>query len=110
SGPPYDSLNMSTGSGDSEEAVARNRQLVAAVCGLAPDRMTWMRQVHGADVGRVPDPGRPRPGARSVTGPAPPRAPCFPPVPPLALGVLSADCPAVLLADPEAGIIAAAHP
>ena len=107
--PPYDSLNMSTGSGDSEEAVARNRQLVAAACGLAPDRMTWMRQVHGADVGRVPDPGRPRPGPRSVTGPAPPRDACFTSVPGLALGVLSADCPAVLLADPEAGIIAAAH-
>jgi polyphenol oxidase len=103
--PPYDSLNMSTGSGDSEEDVARNRQRVAVACGLAPDRMTWMRQVHGADVGRVEDRG----GSRPVTGPSLPRDACFTSVPGLALGVLSADCPAVLLADPEAGIIAAAH-
>ena len=107
--PPYDSLNMSTGSGDSEQAVARNRQLVAAACGLAPDRMTWMRQVHGADVGRVPDPGRPRSGPWSGAGSSPPRDACFTSVPGLALGVLSADCPAVLLADPAAGIIGAAH-
>jgi YfiH family protein len=107
--PPYDALNMSTGSGDSQDAVARNRQLVAAACGLTPDRMTWMRQVHGADVGRVPDPGRSGVRSRGVTGPAPARDACFTSVPGQALGVLSADCPAVLLADPEAGIIAAAH-
>jgi YfiH family protein len=107
--PPYGSLNMSTGSGDGEEAVARNRGLVAVACGLTPDRMTWMRQVHGADVGRVPGPGRSGPGPRGATGPAPPRDACFTSVSGLALGVLSADCPAVLLADPEAGIIGAAH-
>ena len=106
--PPYDTLNMSTGSGDREDAVARNRRLAAAACGFAPDRMTWMRQVHGADVGRVPDPGRPGAGQRAVTEP-PSRDACFTSVTGLALGVLSADCPAVLLADPEAGIIAAAH-
>jgi polyphenol oxidase len=106
--PPYDALNMGTGSGDREDAVARNRQLVAAACGFTPDRMTWMRQVHGADVGHVPDPGRPGAGQRAVTEP-PPRDASFTSVFGLALGVLSADCPAVLLADPEAGIIAAAH-
>jgi YfiH family protein len=107
--PPYDSLNLSTGSGDSEDAVAHNLRLVAAACGLAPGRMTWMRQVHGADVGRVPDPARPESGRRAATEPVPPRDACFTSEPGLALGVLSADCPAVLLADPEAGLIAAAH-
>jgi YfiH family protein len=71
--------------------------------------MTWMRQVHGADVGRVPDPARPESGRRAATEPVPPRDACFTSEPGLALGVLSADCPAVLLADPEAGLIAAAH-
>jgi polyphenol oxidase len=106
--PPYDALNMGTGSGDREDAVVRNRQLVADACGFTPDRMTWMRQVHGADIGHVPDPGRPGAGQRAVTDP-PPRDASFTSVLGLALGVLSADCPAVLLADAEAGIIAAAH-
>jgi YfiH family protein len=117
--PPYDSLNLSTGSGDSEDAVARNRRLVAAACGLDPARMTWMRQVHGADVGRVREPAEPAPGsgaaAEAVPGgwagaePAPARDASFTSVPGLSLSVLSADCPGVLLADPEARIIGAAH-
>jgi polyphenol oxidase len=107
--PPYDSLNMGAGSGDSQDAVARNRRLAAAACGLVPARMTWMRQVHGADVARVQDPAVPEPSGRAADGPARARDASFTSVPGLALGVLSADCPAVLLADPEARIIGAAH-
>jgi len=109
SAPPYDSLNLSAGSGDSEDAVARNRGLVAAACGLAPARIAWMRQVHGADVGRVGDPAAPGPGRAAAPGPAQARDASFTSVRGLALGVLSADCPGVLLADPEAGLIGAAH-
>jgi YfiH family protein len=115
---------MGAGSGDSTEAVARNRALVAASCGLTADRMTWMRQVHSADVALVTDPAHAGPAhagpahaGLADTGPAqPPAADLARPrdaslttVPWLALGVLSADCPAVLLADPEAGIVGAAH-
>ncbi len=109
--PPYESLNLSAGSGDEEDAVARNRSLVAAACGLPPARMTWMRQVHGAVVGRVQDPAAPAAAAagQAAAGLARARDASFTSVPGLALGVLSADCPAVLLADPEAGIIGAAH-
>ena len=107
--PPYASLNMGTGSGDSEHAVGRNRQLVAGACGLAPDRMTWMRQVHGADVRRVHDPAESGPAARAAAGSVLSCDASFTSVPGLALGVLSADCPGVLLADPEAGIVGAAH-
>ncbi len=107
--PPYDSLNMGTGSGDSPEAVARNRQLVATACGLDPARMAWMRQVHGADVGQVRNPAEPAPGGQAAAGPAPARDASFTSVPGLALGVLSADCPGVLLADPQARIVGAAH-
>ncbi len=108
--PPYDSLNLSTGSGDSKDAVARNRRLVATACGLDPARMTWMRQVHGADVGRVVEPAGPAPaGLAAAAEPAPARDASFTSVPGLSLSVLSADCPGVLLADPEARIIGAAH-
>lgn len=107
--PPYDSLNLSTGSGDGEAAVARNRRLVAAACGLGPARIAWMRQVHGADVGRVREPAEPPPAGPATAEPAPARDASFTSVPGLALGVLSADCPGVLLADPAARIVGAAH-
>ena len=97
--PPYDTLNMGAGSGDSPATVARNRELVAAACGLAADRMTWMRQIHSADVAEVLGPaGQPEPRDGSFTT-----------VPGLALGVLSADCPGVLIADPDAQLAGAAH-
>ena len=104
--PPYDSLNMGAGSGDSQEAVARNRELAAAACGLTADRMTWMRQVHSADVALVTDPAH---TVLQAADPPRPRDASLTTVPGLALGVLSADCPAVLLADPEARIVGAAH-
>jgi YfiH family protein len=66
-----------------------------------------MRQVHSARVARVHD--LPGPERRAADRSAEPRDASFTSVPWLALGVLSADCPAVLLADPEAGIIGAAH-
>jgi YfiH family protein len=99
---PYDALNMGAGSGDVVGDVTHNRKLVATACGLAPDHMIWMRQVHGADVGYVPGPQAPAelPPARDAS---------FTSVPGLALGVLSADCPGVLVADPEARIAGAAH-
>lgn len=100
--PPYDTLNMGAGSGDSPETVRRNRGLVATACGLTPDRMIWMRQIHSADVAQVPAPPAPpeQPGQRDAS---------FTSVPGLALGVLSADCPGVLIADSDAQIVGAAH-
>lgn len=107
--PPYDSLNMGTGSGDSADAVARNRRLVAAACGLDPARLAWMRQVHGADVGRVRDPADPAAAGQAAAESEPGRDASFTSVPGLTLAVQSADCAAVLLADPQARIVGAAH-
>jgi hypothetical protein len=103
SAAPYGALNMGAGSGDSLETVLRNRERVAATCGLAPDRLVWMRQVHGTDVAEVTGPAAVGPGAE------PPRDGMFTAVPGLALGALGADCPAVLLADPVARLVGAAH-
>ena len=97
--PPWDSLNLGLGSGDAPDVVARNRRAAAAACDLAPGQLVWMRQVHSADVSQVTGP---------ETGAAP-RDASFTAVPGLALGVLSADCPGVLVADPEARIVGAAH-
>ncbi|MBT2504620.1 peptidoglycan editing factor PgeF [Streptomyces sp. ISL-98] len=98
---PYEALNLGGAVGDDPAAVRHNRDLAAKSLGLDPARVVWMNQVHGPDVAVVEGPW----GAGEVMavdavvtvrrG--------------LALAVLTADCTPVLLADPVAGIAAAAH-
>ncbi|MFI0484520.1 peptidoglycan editing factor PgeF [Actinomadura sp. 9N215] len=95
---PHDSLNLGGAVGDDPAAVLANRRRAAAALGVDPARTVWMRQVHGADVAFVTSPDLPGPVDAIVTT-----------VPGLALGVLVADCAPVLLADPVAGIVGAAH-
>ena len=111
SAPPFDSLNLGGGVGDDPAAVARNRQLAAGACGCSAGRTAWMRQVHGADVGYAAASARGTAG--QADGPAAGQGPevdaIFTDVPGLALGVLVADCAPVLIADPLARIVGAAH-
>lgn len=101
SAAPYSSLNMSGTVGDDAAAVGRNRELVAAACGLSVTAMTWMHQVHGHAVARIAVGRVPR---------AAPRADAiFTDAPETALGVLVADCAPVLVADPAARLVGAAH-
>jgi len=100
SGAPYESLNLGLGVGDDPVAVTANRQALAAACGLAPREFAWMRQVHGSDVCYL-DAGTAQP-------PGPVDA-IFTDVPGRALCVLVADCVPVLIADPAARLIGAAH-
>jgi len=111
--PPYDTLNLGRGVGDDPAAVAANRRRAARACGLGAERLTWMRQVHGAAVRyatAAPGPGE---QPRDAPGPAEPAVPeadaTYTDVAGLALGVLAADCAPVLLADPRARIVGAAH-
>ena len=98
--PPYDSLNLGLGVGDDPAAVQANRHALAAACGLPENRLTWMRQVHGADVWYAAD---------GVGEPPGPVDGMFTDVPGRALCVLVADCVPVLIADPHARIVGAAH-
>jgi len=102
SAAPFDTLNLGGGVGDDPAAVAGNRRLAAQLCGRAADRTAWMRQVHGSDVVYAAGP-TPAAGTAAVADAL------FTDVPDLALGVLVADCAPVLIADPEARIIGAAH-
>jgi len=95
---PYDTLNLSGAVGDEPAAVAGNRQRAAEACGVAESGLTWMRQVHGVGVGYA------GPGSSGQEVDA-----IFSDVPGLALGVLAADCASVLLADPQARLVGAAH-
>ncbi|CAL9423648.1 Polyphenol oxidase [Streptomyces sp. enrichment culture] len=102
SAAPYEELNLGGAVGDDPGAVRTNRELAAKSLGLGPDRVVWMNQVHGADVVVVDEPWGASPEIPSVDAIVTTRRG-------LALAVLTADCVPVLLADPVAGISAAAH-
>ncbi|MFJ9723534.1 peptidoglycan editing factor PgeF [Streptomyces sp. NPDC101209] len=98
---PYEELNLGGAVGDDPDAVRTNRELAAGSLGLDPANVVWMNQVHGADVAVVDGSWgeRPVPAVDAIVTTR--RG--------LALAVLTADCTPVLLADPVAGVVAAAH-
>lgn len=100
SAAPYDALNLGGRVGDDAANVRTNRARAAASLGLDPAAVVWMHQVHGRDVALVDGP---------FGEDAPPLDGVVTTRPSLALAVLTADCTPVLLADPVAGVVGAAH-
>ncbi|WP_263248842.1 peptidoglycan editing factor PgeF [Saccharopolyspora rosea] len=100
SAPPYDSFNLGGRVGDDPAAVAANQRRLAEGIGLPADRLVWMEQIHGRTATVVDGP---RPEAVEATDALVTAEPG------LALVVLTADCVPALLADPEAGVVAAVH-
>ncbi len=97
----YASLNCGLGSRDRPEAVTRNRDLVLEKLGATDARLVTVYQVHSPDAVLVE-----RPWAR---GDAPKADGMASRTPGMVLGILTADCAPVLLADAEGGVIGAAH-
>ncbi len=97
----YASLNGGVGSHDSAENVGENRARMAAALGVAPDCLLTAFQCHSPQVviaeGPWPQGARPRADAivSRTRG--------------LAIGITTADCGPILLADPTAKVIGAAH-
>ncbi|MEU6662929.1 peptidoglycan editing factor PgeF [Streptomyces sp. NPDC046821] len=102
SAAPYEELNLGGAVGDDSAAVLANRKTAAESLGLDPAHVVWMNQVHGPDVAVVDGPWGSPEDIPSVDAIVTARRG-------LALAVLTADCTPVLLADPVAGIAAAAH-
>ena len=95
----YASLNVGVGSKDDAGAVSENRARAAATFGVEADRLVTCYQIHSAIAVTTDAPFPERPEADAVaTGTAG-----------MMCGALSADCAPVLIADPGAGIVAAAH-
>jgi YfiH family protein len=93
-------LNVGHGAGDDADAVAENRRrAIAAV--LPGAALATVYQVHSADAVTVvrpwPHADRPRADAMATDRPG------------VLLGVVTADCAPVLLADVDAGVVGAAH-
>ncbi|MEU6066613.1 MULTISPECIES: peptidoglycan editing factor PgeF [Streptomyces] len=99
---PYEELNLGGAVGDDPAAVRANRERAAKSLGIDPGRVVWMNQVHGADVVVVDGPWGSAAEIPSADAVVTARRG-------LALAVLTADCVPVLLADPVAKIVAAAH-
>jgi YfiH family protein len=97
----YASLNCGLGSKDDQGAVVENRARALRHAGLEPDSLSTAYQVHSARVAVVDETwnesARPQVDglATRTRGKS--------------LGILTADCVPVLFADPEAGVIGAAH-
>lgn len=96
----YEGLNTGLGSADDPEAVRENRARVARALGGEFHDLAGPYQIHSAEAVLAetgwPD-DRPRADAVVTTTPG------------VICGVLTADCAPVLLADPDAGVVAAAH-
>ena len=93
-------LNVGIGSDDDAAAVAENRRLASEAV-LPGAALVTLYQTHSADCVTVRSPFeerlRPRADALVTDRPG------------LALGILTADCAPVLLADKDAGVVGAAH-
>ncbi|MGH7247071.1 MAG: peptidoglycan editing factor PgeF [Pseudomonadota bacterium] len=97
----YASLNGGVGSNDSAVHVAENRARMAAAFSVASDRLLTAYQLHSPQVVVAETPWTPetRPRADGIVTR----------IPALAIGVSTADCGPILLADPQARVIGAAH-
>jgi len=98
---PYASLNCGLGSADDSERVRANRARAMARLGKDEAALATGYQVHSARVAVVerPWPAEDRPEVDGLVTRTPG----------VALGILTADCAPVLLADAGAGVIGAAH-
>lgn len=101
SGGIYASLNCGFGSDDRAEDVAENRRRVTHALQIAESNLVTVHQVHSPDVINVTTPWRP--------ADAPQADAMVLARPGIALGILTADCAPVLLADAQAGVVGAAH-
>jgi YfiH family protein len=96
----YATANLSRSVGDDQAAVTANRARLLAAIGPPVTTLAWMRQVHGADVARIPGPS---------AGDSPEADAIFTSEPGIGLAVVVADCAPVLIADPVGRLVGAAH-
>lgn len=97
----FASLNMSESMGDKPNLVLENRRQAAGLLGFPLENLALVRQVHSTRVVTLTTPSElaDRPEADALVSN----------LPGILLGISTADCSPVLLADAEAGVIGALH-
>lgn len=98
SGPPYDTLNLGRHVGDDPSSVEENRRRFCAALDTDPAWLATAGQVHGSTV-RVIEAPRHEPFCDGLVTTTPG----------LLLAIATADCAAVLLADPTNTVAGACH-
>ena len=104
---PYRSLDLTTAHGDDKAHVMENIRRVCAALGTDPGHLALLRQVHSSIVVSATE----EYAGKGITkaGDAAEADGLVTDVPGLVLGILSADCVPVLLADPVRRVIGACH-
>jgi YfiH family protein len=97
----FASLNASDSVGDRPANVEKNREQMMAALGLQPAGLARVKQVHSARVVVLTDP--------AAIGERPEADAIVTDIAGASLGITTADCTPILLADAEAGVIGAAH-
>jgi YfiH family protein len=97
----YASLNGGLGSNDDKARVIENRRRMAEQLGVPPENLVGVHQIHSPDaiVATGPWEAGPRPKADAIVTRTEG----------LAIGITTADCGPILLVDPSARVIGAAH-
>lgn len=99
---PYASFNLGDHVGDDPQAVASNRNRLADIIGLSPDKVVYMEQIHSNTVTVIDEAPADGQAVEATDALVTTQRG-------LALAVLVADCVPVLLSDTDAGVIAAVH-
>jgi YfiH family protein len=102
---PYASMNLGWSVGDDPRAVEENHQLLAAAVGHERAALRVATQVHGAKVLDTDVVGRDRKSEPPGTG----HDALVARASGVAIGVRTADCVPILVADPQTGAVAAIH-
>lgn len=96
--PPYDSFNLGGHVGDSFYHVQKNRNKLAAQCGLPISRLQWLSQVHGVVATEARSDGVLREADACYTSTK--NTVCV---------IMTADCLPILLCDKQGRHVAAVH-
>jgi polyphenol oxidase len=99
--PPFDTLNISPLNGEDENA-SRNRGLVAGAFSFEPSRLVLLGQVHQDRILLLPEFVDPFPEFRGYDA-------AITASPNTYLGILTADCVPILIADGRRRVVAAVH-
>ena len=100
--PPYDSLNVSFSNGDEQRTVSSNRDRIASAFGFDPHRLILLKQMQCDGIlllkGSLTTPHKPLAYDAMITD-----------IPNQFLGIRTADCIPILIADSKIKSIAAVH-
>ena len=100
--PPYESLNVSHDNGDRDEQVADNKARIAAAFGIDPGPLVLLNQMHQDGILVLREPFETIEGRLEYDA-------VITDVPRVFLGIRTADCLPILIADRRKKVIAAVH-